>query len=146
LWSLPNRDEEVDMMSYANTSPFLRRALIADGAISGATGVLMVLAAGFLDGLLGVPGALLRYAGLSLIPFAAFLLYLARRPSLASATVWLVIALNVAWVVGSGFLLVSGLIDPTALGYAFIIVQAVAVAVFVELQYVGLRRPVARVA
>jgi hypothetical protein len=38
------------------------------------------------------------------------------------------------------------LIDPTAPGDAFIVVQAVAVAVFVELQYVGLRRPATRVA
>jgi hypothetical protein len=133
-------------MSYTGVSSFLRRVLIADGAISGATGLLMLLGADFLGGLLGLPTALLRYAGLSLIPFAAFVLYMSRQETLSTASVWFVIALNTAWVAASVLLLVSGLIDPTALGYAFIVVQAIAVAVFVELQYVGLRRPATRVA
>jgi hypothetical protein len=133
-------------MSYTGVSSFLRRALIADGAISGATGLLMLLGASFLGGLLGLPTVLLRYAGLSLIPFAAFVLYMARSQSLSSGSVWFVIALNAMWVAASVLLLVSGLIDPTPLGYAFIVVQAVAVAVFVELQYVGLRRPAPQVA
>jgi hypothetical protein len=133
-------------MLHTVVSPFLRRALVADGAISGTTGLLMVLGAGLLEGLLGLPAALLRYAGFSLIPFAAFLFYLAKRDGLSPTSVWFVIVLNTAWVVASVLLLASSSIDPTALGYAFIIVQAVAVAVFVELQYVGLRRPTARVA
>jgi hypothetical protein len=131
-------------MSHSAASVFLRRALIADGAISGATAALMVLAAGPLDGLLGLPAALLRYAGIALIPFVAYLFYLSRRDSLSPASAWLVIGLNAAWVVASVLLLASGSIDPTALGYAFVIVQAVAVAAFVELQYVGLRRLAAR--
>jgi hypothetical protein len=71
---------------------------------------------------------------------------MSRRESLSLGSVWFVIALNTAWVAASVLLLVSGLIDPTALGSAFIVVQAIVVAVFVELQYVGLRRPATRVA
>jgi hypothetical protein len=140
-----NTNAEVDM-SPSGVSSFLRRVLTADGAISGATGLLMILGADFLGRTLGLPTALLQYAGISLIPFAAFVLYMSRRESLPPGSVWFVIALNTAWVAASVLLLVSGLIDPTALGYAFIVVQAVAVAVFVELQYVGLRRPATRVA
>lgn len=121
-------------------SHFLRRALIADATISGATGLLMLLGAGFLDGLLGVPATLLRVAGLSLVPFAAALAYLSTRERLSAAAVRTVIAINVAWVVASAALLVSGAIEPRALGYAFIVMQALAVAVFAEVQYVGLRR------
>jgi hypothetical protein len=51
-----------------------------------------------------------------------------------------IIALNVLWVAGSIGLLVSGWVAPTALGYAFVIAQAIVVGVFAELQFVGLRR------
>ena len=37
-------------------------------------------------------------------------------------------------------LLLSGWIEPTGLGYAFVIFQAVVVGVFAELQVMGLRR------
>ena len=51
-----------------------------------------------------------------------------------------IIALNVAWVAGSIGLLMSGIVAPTVLGYAFVIFQAVVVGVFAELQFIGLRR------
>ena len=54
---------------------FLRFALLADAAVSGATGLLAFAGAGILDGLLGLPTELLRYAGLSLIPYAAIVAY-----------------------------------------------------------------------
>lgn len=118
----------------------LRRALLADAAVSGATGVLMLLGAGLLEGLLDVPAPLLRYAGSSLLPFALFVGGLSRRESQPRARVWAVIALNVAWAAGSVLLLVGGAIAPSPLGSAFVMVQAVAVAGFAELQYFGLRR------
>jgi hypothetical protein len=126
-----------------DASSFLRRTLAADATISGGTGVLMAAGAGFLQELLGVPGALLRYAGLSLLPFAALVAYLAMRGRLPRAGVWSVILLNVAWVAASVLLLLGGWIAPNALGFAFIAGQAVVVAVLAELQYVGLRRPAA---
>jgi hypothetical protein len=49
----------------------------------------------------------------------------------------------VLWAAASGLLLASGWVAPTALGYAFVIGQAAVVALLGELQYVGLRRPVA---
>lgn len=130
-------------MSYSDISPFLRRVLVADGTISGACGVLLILSAEFLGDALGLPIALLRYAGVSLIPFAIVVIYLSRRQNLGRTSVWSVVALNGAWIAASVLLLVSGAVQPTAIGYLVIISQAVAVAVFVELQVVGLRRPVA---
>lgn len=125
-------------MSFA-TSSFLRRALAADAVLSGATGAVMIVAADVVAGLLDIPTALLRYAGVGLIPFVVYVFYLSRRASLTAASVWLVIALNVAWVIASGVLLLSGQIHPNAFGYAFVIVQGIAVAAFAEMQYVGLR-------
>jgi hypothetical protein len=43
-------------------------------------------------------------------------------------------------VIASAWLLLGGVIQPNAFGYAFIIAQAVAVALFAELQLVALRK------
>jgi hypothetical protein len=125
-------------MSFT-TSSFLRRALTADAVLTGATAAVMIVAGDVVAGLLEMPVALLRYAGIGLIPFVAYVFYLSRRASLTGASVWLVIAFNVAWVIASGVLLLSGQIQPNAFGFAFVIVQAIAVAAFAEMQYVGLR-------
>lgn len=122
-------------------SPFyLRRVLLADAATSGATGLLMALGAGVLEPWLGVPAMLLDYAGLSLLPFAALVAYLATRENMPRSAVWVVVACNALWAVDSIVLLLSGWIDPTGLGRAFVIAQAVVVALFAELEYFGLRK------
>jgi len=120
-------------------SKSLRRVLLADAVISGASGLLMLLAAAPLGPPLGVAPELLRYAGLSLLPFAAFVTWIATRPALSRTSVWTVIALNAAWVVASiGVLFIDGF-EPSRAGVAFIILQAVAVAGLADAQYVGLR-------
>jgi hypothetical protein len=118
----------------------LRRLLLVDAAISGATGILLMAGAGGLHALFGVPPALIRSAGLVLLPFAAMVLYFARSEALSSGRVWTVIVMNVAWVAASFVVLVSGWIDPTALGMAFVVLQALAVAVLAEVQYTTMRR------
>lgn len=125
-------------------SLFLRRALLADAVASAGTGLLMAAGAGVLDGLLGLPTLLLREAGILLLPYAALVAWLGTRASLPEAAVWAVIVGNVAWTAASFGLFV--LLAPTALGYAFVIAQAVVVGVFAELQYIGLKRPVEAVA
>lgn len=121
-------------------SSFLRRVLLADAAACVATGLLMLLGAGFLESLLGLPGALLKYAGFVLLPFAALVGYVATRERLPRAAVWIVIASNALWTVDSILLLWSGWVEPTSLGTAFVVAQAVIVGVFAELEYFGLRR------
>jgi hypothetical protein len=133
-------------MTLSGTSSFLRRVLLADAAISGATGLLMTFGSGLFENLLEVPAALLHYAGLSLLPFAALVVYIGTRENLTRPAVWAVIVLNALWAADSILLLVSGWVAPTGLGYAFIVAQAVVVAIFAELQYVGLRRSAAATA
>jgi hypothetical protein len=124
-------------------STFLRRALLADAAVSGAAGLLMAAGAGPMQELLHVPKQLLLVAGVILIPYAFELALLARRDPPSALLVWAVIATNVTWALGSVLLLISGIVRPNALGYAFILVQALAVAAFGEIQYVGLRKATA---
>ena len=127
-------------MSSLSHSTLLRYALIGDAAASGATGLLLALGAGALTGLLGLPEALMREAGLILLPYAAAVAYLGTRTTVSRRAVWAVIAMNGIWVAGSLLLLVSGWVAPTMLGYAFVLAQALVVLVFAEAQYFGLRR------
>ena len=133
-------------MTASTVSPFLRKALLADAAISGATGLLLALGAGYLADLLGVPVGLPRWAGIALLPVAALLAFLATRERLSRPVVWAVIAANLVWAADSILLLFVGWIEPTALGVAFIVAQASVVAVFAELQWLGLRRSAPAVA
>ena len=126
-------------MSTFDASPFLRRILLADGVISGATGALMAAGAGTLEEVLGVPAALLRFAGFVLVPFAILVVSLARQEALTRSSVLAIIGMNAAWVAASAAALLFGWIQPNGLGYAFVIGQAAAVAVLAEMQYVGLR-------
>ena len=82
---------------------------------------------------------LLRWAGVSLIPFAAFVAAVAMRDSISTAAVRVVIVANLLWAADSVLLLFTGWVDPTVLGYAFIIGQAVLVAALAEVQHIGLR-------
>jgi hypothetical protein len=127
-------------MSSFSPSPFLRYALIGDALASGATGLLLALGAGALTGFLGLPEALMRAAGLILLPYAAAIAVLGTRATVSRRAVWAVIAVNGVWVADSLILLASGWVSPTALGYAFVMAQALAVLVFAEAQYFGLRR------
>lgn len=126
-----------------NRHAFLRYALLADAVASGATGLLMIAGADLLTSLLGLPVALMREAGLLLVPYVALVAFVGTRETISRPAVKLIIALNVLWVVASIGLLISGLVAPTMLGYAFVIAQAVAVGVFAELQVIGLRRSAA---
>ncbi len=129
-------------MSNALTTNFLRRALLIDAAASGATALLLVAGAGLLDGLLGLPVALMREAGLVLVPYVAFVAWTATRESIARGPVLGIIAANGLWAIASFAVLLGGWVAPTALGYAFVVGQALVVALLGELQYVGLtRRP-----
>jgi hypothetical protein len=125
-------------------SSFLRQALLADAVLTGATGLLLLLGAGLLEPLLALPVALARVAGVALLPWAAFVLKLGRSADPERSAVVSVIAGNAAWAAASIVLAVSGWIEPTALGTAFVVAQALVVAGFAEAQWIGLRRsPVA---
>jgi hypothetical protein len=127
----------------AHSSLFLRRALVLDAVASGATALLVIVGAGYIDALLGLPVALLRGAGLLLVPYVAFVAFVATRPRIEPAAVWLIIACNVLWALASFLLLLSGKLAPTGVGIAFVVAQAVVVALLGELQLMGLRRPAA---
>ena len=123
-----------------HSSTFLNRALLADAIFSGVAAVALTLGAGMLAPLLNLPEVLLRETGLFLIAYTALVGWLASRSTAPKALVWLVIAGNAAWTLGSIALLFSGAVSPNLLGQVFVVAQAIATGVFAELQFIGLRR------
>ena len=117
---------------------FVRRVLFVDAATCVATGLFLALLAVPLAPVLGLDANLLLYAGLALLPIAAFIAWVATRERISPAGVWLVIIGNGLWVLASLALLFA--VSPTPLGYAFVIAQALVVAALAEFEYVGLRK------
>jgi hypothetical protein len=118
---------------------FLRRSLQLDGAASGLTGALLVLAAPPISRLIGLsaPG-IARAVGVGLLIFAVALLWNASRLVPRRGEAVLAVALNAVWVVGSLILIVDGPL--TLLGAGAVAAVAAAVLGFSVLEVIGLRR------
>ena len=127
-------------------SRLLRIALLADAAATTATALLLIVFSVPFESLLGLPPAFSRTIGYALLPYAAIVAYLGTRPQVSRGAVWAVIICNVIWVVDSGLLLMGSWIDPTPLGVGFVVAQAVAVAAFADVQFLGLRQMTPRAA
>lgn len=126
---------------------FLRRALRLDALATGAVGALMLLAAGTVVGdgrpfvrMLGMPLAVLVSVGLFLIVYAAFVWIVGTRRRVSRPGAWVAVVINVLYALGCVVAVAAGLFPLTALGVAFVLAQAAAVALFAGLQFLGLRR------
>ena len=128
------------MTEIIRVSNFLRYVLFADAATCVVCGLLLSIGGAFLRNIVNLPLELMLYAGLSLFPFAAFLVYAATRKSLSKPVVWLIIGLNLLWTIDSFLLLISGYVAPTTFGYIFVIFQAAGVLLFADLEFIGLRK------
>jgi hypothetical protein len=127
-------------MTSIRASSFLRRVLLIDAVTSAASGLAMIVFAEVLASVSQLPVNLISEAGIVLLPFAAFVGFVASRSEPARFAVWAIIALNIVWVVDSIGLLFTGWVAPNAVGYAVVIVQAMGVLVLADLEYMGLRR------
>ena len=127
-------------MAFTQTvrTDLLRFALRLDAAVTAVNAVAYLALFALLDGLLGVPAAVLIGAGAILLPFAAFVACIAAKPS--RAAVIGIIAVNVVWALDSFAVLAAGVWNPTVAGQVVIAVQAVGVLGLAALQAAGLRR------
>jgi hypothetical protein len=128
------------MTEIIRVSRFLRYVLWADAATCAACGLLLSIGGAVLQNLSGLPASLMFYAGISLFPFAAFLVYAATRKSISKTFIWLIIGLNLLWTIDSLLLLVSGYVAPSVPGYVFVILQATGVLAFADLEFIALRK------
>src|SRR5262245_55535059 len=97
---------------FAEPGAFLRRSVLADALLSGATGLMMIAGRGILSDLLALPASLLLWAGLILVPYVAFVAYVGTRNSISRSCVALIIAANAGWTIGSLGILVTGAVAP----------------------------------
>jgi hypothetical protein len=125
-----------DEMQMTN---FLKRVLLLDAASCLGMGAGLALGAAMLAGPLGLSERLIEGAGLVLIPIGLFIGWLGTRSAAPAALVWVVIVGNVGWTAESLFVAFrqAGI---TALGTAFVAVQAAAVLGLALLEYVGVRK------
>ncbi len=114
-------------MSASLSVKLLKTVLMVDAATCLGFGILLTVAAELLASWLGLPSALLFYAGVILFPCAALMAITGRQATPSAVLVWLIIIGNLGWVVVSIGILMLTSIAPTMLGYAFVIVQAIAV-------------------
>jgi hypothetical protein len=131
-------------MDNATGTARLRLALGLDAIASGACGVLLLVGGQALADLLGMPTGLQWPLGVFLLAYAGALWLIETRPRVNTSAVQLVIAGNALWVVASVLAVALGWLPLTALGTALVLAQAAAVAVLADLEFIGLRRSVAR--
>jgi hypothetical protein len=117
----------------------LRRILFIDAGTCLASGSILSAFPQPLARFFGLPSALLLYAGLSLFPVAALMIWIATREELPHAGVAAIVLGNGLWIAGSVLLIAIGPVAPTPLGYGFIVGQAVLVALLADLEYAALR-------
>jgi hypothetical protein len=125
-------------MQTIQPNRFLRGALLADAAVSGAVAALQLALTGALAELLQLPHLLLIGTGAFLAAYVALLIALALSTRVWAPLIWLVVVGNVAWALGCVGLLVNAQVTPSALGNAFVVVQVAAVLVFAALEYKGM--------
>lgn len=118
----------------------LRFALKLDAVATAATGILSLAASPVLDELLGTPLALLLPVGLFLLAYAGSVWIIGTRPRIDRTAAWGVVAANLPWVLASVAAVATGWLPLIGLGTAFVLVQVAAVALFADLQFLGLRR------
>lgn len=119
----------------------LRGVLQANMIFSGLSGLLLAVDAAPLSRWLGVPASwILVVIGIGLIGFAGLLYLIARQRPLDLRQANVIFWLDVAWVVGSALLLVTGWAPLTTAGWWTVLLVADAVALFAILEFVGIRR------
>lgn len=123
------------------TSPAgLRRVLWADALSGSATAALHLALAGPLAAWLGLPAGLLHTSGFVLLLFVALAGSLALQVAPSRAGLRALVLGNFVWVVACVALVLGGALSPTPWGQAYLVVQALAVLVLAELQWMALRR------
>ena len=127
-------------MSHVSASTFLRRVLLADAVLSLPSGAAMALGSGLLSHWLGLPAWLLVPGGVALVAYAVLLFWMAERPSVPRAALWVFIGFNLVWAIDCVAIAAGVWFAPTPLGLAFLGLHVLAGLVFAELQFMGLRR------
>jgi hypothetical protein len=117
----------------------LRRALWADAFVSAGAGLLQLAGGAALAARMGLPEPLVWATGLFMLLYVATLLWLARGKPIASWCVAVIVYGNTVWAAACIAIWASGEVLPTALGIAYLLLQALAVLALAAWQFLGWR-------
>lgn len=126
-------------MSLLRSPSFLRHVMLADAAVSGASGALHLAATAALVPVLGLPGRLLEGTGWFYLAYACACVAVAVRQPVPVGWVRLFALGNGLFGLACVGLLASAAVAPTALGTAYVLVQALGVWLLGGLQALGAR-------
>ena len=120
----------------------LRKALLGNAALSGLSGLVLIIASGAVAGLLGpnTSASLVVAVGVACLGFAIAVAAIARPHEPEPLAAVVVTTLDVLWVLGSVALLAGFSDRLSTAGFWLVLGQAVIVADFALLQAIGLRR------
>ena len=118
----------------------LRTVLRLDAVVTGANAVAYLVLAGPLSDLFGMPASALRAIGAFLAVFAIGVWAVAARAETSRPAAATVAVANLAWAAGSVGALIADAWSPETVGAVWIALQAAVVALFGDLQLLGLRR------
>ncbi|NUP42424.1 MAG: hypothetical protein HOY76_36675 [Streptomyces sp.] len=127
-------------MTRSTTPDLLRATLRVDSWFTGAFSVVMLAGAKWFDGLLGLPVSWSVAFGIAMLGGAAVLALIAGYERIPARLAAAVLVVNTLSCVGLVVLACTDVVELTGLGRVFMVVGAVAVAVFGEFEFVGLRR------
>jgi hypothetical protein len=117
----------------------LRMALLANALFSTISGLVLVSAQRWVVRLLGLPAETdLITLGISLLVFAAILVFFARKNPIKLLDAWIAVILDVAWVIGSYPILF--LVPFSTSGKWVVGIVAEVVTLFALAQWLGIRR------
>lgn len=129
------------MSAVANPSRLLRLALRANAAFSTLSALTFLVFAAPVAAFVGAMGGRdVVILGVQLAVFAVWLWWLAARSAIPRWQVWIIIALDVLWVVGSFQTVLAPPPSLTTGGTWAIAMVADVVGLFALLQFIGLRR------
>ena len=119
----------------------LKGVLIANGAFSLISGLVLITVAHSIAKLMGIANdQVLVYVGIGLVVFAGTVLYAAFKNPLSKKQVWSIIIQDWAWVLASILVIVLQAWQLTSTGYWMIAVVALIVGDFAFFQMRWLRR------
>jgi hypothetical protein len=103
------------------------RIMTVDATFCAVSGAALALLSGPLADLTGIPSLALLAIGLGTAASSAFMFWMLRQPAMLGLLLRLALGVNVAWVIASAVVLLSGVWTLTGAGVALIIAVALAV-------------------
>ncbi len=136
----PQVSYQTPAVAVHNTT-FLRNALKGNATFSLISGLAFIAGATPIATFLGLANpTILIVTGILLLTFAADLFFLATRQQVNPIWVMVVLGADALWVGGSLVLLLTNIVPLTSGGQWAVGLVAGIVAVFAELQYIGLQK------